>query len=509
MLARLLLASCVFVLSVETVVPHDGPIVHAQQGPLQGVYQTSRYGRKFMAFQGIPYAQPPLGELRFKDPVPVKPWTGTWNATEAGSACIQIRRVPPPKYGIWEKFVGEEDCLFLNIYTPKLPKDGANPNLDVFFNLHSGAFMYGWGHEFGPEILMDRDVIWVTINYRLSALGFLDTEDDVVPGNMGMKDQAVALRWIKDNIAAFGGNPDSITLTGTSAGGASVHFHYLSPWSRGLFKGGISQSGTVTVPWVIMEEGRAKANKLGALLGCPTDNTKALVDCLRTRPAEQIIKNVWHLQELNRRFDELIVHILDFNHTAPHHLKQEIVNRIRKHYFNNQPISMKTFKQLTQLLTDRTYLLDGARASKLQAAVTKSPVYFYLFGYRGKHSFTERMTGKNIDLGASHLDDTAYTIEYGFKSDETEDDREMSKILLDIWTNFARNGNPAPPGGKLKWNPTAHNSKDLSYLFIGGPDKLEMRTSDKLGDPAFWDSLPIQEKQLRVDTPLTESHSEL
>ncbi|KAJ9595641.1 hypothetical protein L9F63_013171, partial [Diploptera punctata] len=472
------------------------------------------------------------------EPVPVKPWEGVWNASEPGSMCTQIRRVPPPKYGIWEKLVGDEDCLFLNIYTPELPKDGSNPYLDVLFNIHSGAFMYGWGHEFGPEILMDRDIIWVTINYRLSVLGFLDTQDDVVPG------------------------------------GTSVQFHFLSPWSRGLFKGGISQSGTATVPWTIMEEGQVKAKKLGALVGCNTENTKNLVDCLRDRPARQLVQQMWHLQqwmynpyspfgptievegsnpfltkhpidyllkgevqdspwivsvttedglvpsgewvtddkfmrELDKRFNELMVHILDFNYTVPNNLKEEVVDRIREHYLHNQSLSMKTFQQLTQIITDRVYLLDGARAAKLQASVNKSPVHFYLFGYRGKHSMTDRLTGININLGASHLDDTAYTIEYAFKTNETEEDLQMCKLLLDIWTSFAATGSPVPTGSKFQWEPTTPNTKDLKYLYIGGPNELQMRSSDKLGDPNFWDSLPIQEKQLRVDTPLTGKHNEL
>jgi carboxylesterase type B len=573
MLCKLFLIVSATTLALQAASSHDAPTVHAQQGTLTGTYLTSRYGRKFAAFQGIPYAQPPIGDLRFKEPVPPKPWQGVWNATQPGAMCLQCRRLPPRMYNTTDPIIGDEDCLFLNIYTPKLPTDGSNPNLDVLLNIHSGAFMYGWGHEFGPEILMDRDIIWITINYRLGAFGFLDTEDEVVPGNMGLKDQSMALRWVKENIAAFGGNPESITLTGTSAGGCSVHFHYLSPWSRGLFKGGIAQSGTVTLHWALMEEGRSKANQLGALLGCSTGNTKTMVECLRHRPAQQIVKQCWNYQKwmynpfspfaptieqagpnpflskhpldlllegnvedvplitsvttedglvpagdwvaneetlkvLEREFDDLIPHILDYNYTVPKEIRKEVTDHIRQHYFRGQPVS-KSIKQIIQMITDRVYLVDGARATKLQAAVTKSPVYFYLFGYRGKHSFTEVNSGTTNNYGASHLDDTAYTIEYAFKTDETEEDKEMSNLLLDVWSSFAATGKPALPGRRLTWEPTTPNSKELKYLYIGSPKNLEMRSSDNLGDPNFWDSLPINERQVKVDTPISVIHSEL
>nr|CAH7765727.1 unnamed protein product [Callosobruchus chinensis] len=129
--------------------------------------------------------------------------------------------------------LGEEDCLYINVY---VPKTRSGKLLDVVAHIHGGAFMVGFSQEFiGDKYIMDKDVIVVSFNYRLGALGFLSTEDDVVPGNNGLKDQALALKWIQEHIEAFGGNPKSVTLTGFSAGAASVHFHYFSPYSVGLF----------------------------------------------------------------------------------------------------------------------------------------------------------------------------------------------------------------------------------------------------------------------------------
>ena len=123
--------------------------------------------------------------------------------------------------------------------------------------------MYGSGHFYSPPtLIMDREVIYVTFNYRLGILGFLSTEDDVVPGNNGLKDQTLALKWIRDNIASFGGNPNSVTVSGGSAGGSSVHLHFFSKLSRGLFHRGFAQSGLALNPFSIQEQPSMRARKL-------------------------------------------------------------------------------------------------------------------------------------------------------------------------------------------------------------------------------------------------------
>lgn len=166
-----------------------------------------------------------------------------WQA-KTPSKCIQYNHFTPSgadyvigllPFSLLNVFVrlvhlGEEDCLHVNVYTPRVdPK--ARFNVIIF--IHGGAFMFNHGTSYGPKIIMDRDIVYVTFNYRLGPLGFLSTEDEVVPGNNGIRDQILALKWVKDNIAYFGGNPESITITGMSAGGASVHMHYLSPLSKG------------------------------------------------------------------------------------------------------------------------------------------------------------------------------------------------------------------------------------------------------------------------------------
>ncbi|XP_034252085.1 venom carboxylesterase-6-like [Thrips palmi] len=242
---------------------------------------------------GIPFARPPVGKYRFKEPKPTKPWQGVWDATKLPPKCIQYDRYPV------SAVLGEEDCLYLNVYTPKLAAPGA-PLLDVLVFIHGGGFMYGASADWGPELILDRDVVLVTINYRLGVMGFLSTEDDVVPGNNGLKDQSLALRWLQGNVAAFGGNPNSVTLLGLSAGGASVHYHYLSPLSQGVFHRGWSMSGSALCPWTQQEAALQKARRIAALVGCPSDDaatTRDLVECLRYRPARAVVAAVPGLQD--------------------------------------------------------------------------------------------------------------------------------------------------------------------------------------------------------------------
>lgn len=149
-----------------------------------------------------------------------------------GPKCVQIDYF----FDVNATVEGSEDCLFLNVYTPQLPvAENAIELLPIMVWFHYGALNTGSGNSesFGPEFLMDRNVLLVTLNYRLGAFGFLSTGDDASPGNYGFKDQVAALRWVQENIANFGGDPGRVTIFGQSAGGGSVHHHLLSPLSKG------------------------------------------------------------------------------------------------------------------------------------------------------------------------------------------------------------------------------------------------------------------------------------
>lgn len=147
------------------------------------------------------------------------------------------------------------------------------------FWIHGGAFSFGSGNAFlyGPDYLIPEGVVLVTMNYRLGPLGFLSVEDDEAPGNNGLKDQVLALKWVKENIAAFGGDPAKVTIFGQSAGAASVHLLMLSPMAKNLFRNAIAQSGVAVNPWVLSDDSRARAFSLGRVLGLETNSTEKLL----------------------------------------------------------------------------------------------------------------------------------------------------------------------------------------------------------------------------------------
>ncbi|XP_008180697.1 esterase FE4 [Acyrthosiphon pisum] len=264
-------------------------VLQLDQGKLTGSSLRSRNGREFKTFQGIPYAKSPTGDLRFKDPVPADPWIGILNATTEPQVCIQKNLF---YYQQADILVGAEDCLYLNVYTPKIPKKGDRELLPVMFWIAGGGYFSGSGglSLYGPQYLLDKDIVLVTLNYRLGILGFISTENDDLPGNYGMKDQVLALKWVQKNIDKFGGDPKKVTLFGQSAGSASVGLHLLSPMSKGLFHKAIMESATPLNLWGVSPPGWAKRRALAVstIAGCPLD-TKQMIKCLKEVPANVLV----------------------------------------------------------------------------------------------------------------------------------------------------------------------------------------------------------------------------
>ncbi len=214
-------------------------VVHAPAGAVKGESKAD-----VRVFKGLPYALPPVGEARWKPPVEMPAWSGVRDARRFGAPCVQ----PPPRSaGIYSWKLGptSEDCLFLNVWTPKQAKDAP-----VMVWIHGGALTTGSSSEpmYDGAKLAAQGVVVVSINYRLGILGYLAHPElsaessDAVSGNYGLLDQIEALRWVKRNISAFGGNPDNVTIMGESAGALSVMYLMASPPARGLFSKAIAQS---------------------------------------------------------------------------------------------------------------------------------------------------------------------------------------------------------------------------------------------------------------------------
>lgn len=176
--------------------------------------------------------------------------------------------------------------------------------------IHGGAFMSGSGDaiSYGPQFLLQHDVVLITLNYRLEALGFLCLDTPEVPGNAGMKDQVAALRWIKDNVSKFGGNPDNITLFGESAGAAAVTYHMLSPMSKGLFHKAIAQSGVCINDWAIGSTPKERAFRAGKVLGNKTKDVNELLKHLQSLPATDLTKITLPTRSNDEKFRGLPIH---------------------------------------------------------------------------------------------------------------------------------------------------------------------------------------------------------
>ncbi|XP_055621114.1 juvenile hormone esterase-like [Toxorhynchites rutilus septentrionalis] len=234
------------------------------------------------AFQGIPFAKPPLDKLRFSDPVPNDPWVGEYDATWERSACLQKTDLR-----VAAVVMGSEDCLYLNVFRPRINTTNGE-KLAVMVYIHGGGFFSGSASTgvLGPEKFMKtKRVILVTIQYRLGVYGFLSTGDHAARGNFGMKDQVLALKWVNKNIDAFGGDSNLITIFGHSAGGASVQLHMLSPLSRRLFSRAIVMSGSALAIWSTplqnpLEQAQAQAKAAG-IPASEELSTEELVDKLR------------------------------------------------------------------------------------------------------------------------------------------------------------------------------------------------------------------------------------
>ncbi|CAH2002361.1 unnamed protein product [Acanthoscelides obtectus] len=519
---------------------NDHPQVETKLGKVEGTWRTSFNGRKYAAFEGIPYAKPPIGDLRFEEPQPMESWSGVWNATR-----IYVCPQATSNFQV----TGDEDCLFINVY---VPKTGNGKLLDVVAHIHAGAFMAGFAQELiGDKYVMDKDLVIVSFNYRLGALGFLSTGDEVVPGNNGLKDQVLALKWIQENIAAFGGNPKSVTLTGLSAGAASVHFHYFSSYSKGLFHRGWSASGTALGRWALQEEPLKAAKRLAENVGCDFEETEKMVKCLKTRPASLLVEKTsrslysfeqlpccpfspviekrgkepfladhpynllkqgkvydvpWiaaitkddglvlsaiflaKIDEVNEKWNEIAgPHILDYHNAAP-----QIFDEIKKHYDHDRDGTLN-FDELTKLSTEAPLLVPMQTSVGLQSKVTKSPIFVYHFNYEGVNSIKELLRLPKEVKGVFHGDDMIYFLGAAISKPLSDEDIKVKDDCLDILYAYASKG--VPSINNTKWEPV---KKNFVYYDINGPDDIQKRVETDFHTKKFWDGLGLLENNTLI-----------
>ncbi|KAI6177396.1 Carboxylic ester hydrolase [Aphelenchoides bicaudatus] len=285
----LLGASCVSADDELKEEVNDGPRVQTLNGPIQGFQielpANNRQKTGITAaniYLGVPFAQPPVGDLRFEKPQPVKNWNETLDASEFPYACPPCHPLAALSY--------DEDCLRLNIFTPNNTASSESNGYPVLLYVHGGGFCTGSSSQFGFDVISDnfvsQGIITVSIQYRLGFLGFFSNGDSELPGNLGLWDQRQAFIWIKDNIALFGGDPNRITVYGQSAGAVSTSMHSLSKHSRGLFQQMILHSGSPYSEWASNDDVIEMSRKLAETVSCPTNDSAAMKSCMKGHDLE-------------------------------------------------------------------------------------------------------------------------------------------------------------------------------------------------------------------------------
>ncbi|XP_069603710.1 bile salt-activated lipase-like [Ranitomeya imitator] len=472
-------------------------------------------------FKGIPFAAPPqILQKAEKHPG----WSGTLKATSLKSRCLQTTLSQKDTRG-------DTDCLYLNIWVPQ-PGKSVSTILPVMVWIYGGAFLMGSADGAnvlnnylydGEELALRGNTIVVTFNYRLGPLGFLSTGDANIPGNYGLWDQHMAIAWVKRNIAAFGGNPDNITIFGESAGGASVSLQTLSPYNVGLVKRAISQSGVGLCPWAIQPDPLVWAKQVASKLGCPVDDTAALANCLRaTDPVDVTL--AYKLDIGNLQYP--VVHYLgfspvidgDFIPDDPLNLFSNAadvdylagVNNMDAHMFAgvdlaviNEPLKQISAEEVQKLVQDLT-LPKGTLGSDLafdlytsnwgsnpsQELMKKTVIdaetdYIFLVPTQeaiARHSMNAR-TGKTYSylfshpsrmpiypswVGADHADDLQYVFGNPFKNVAAyrPQDRDVSAAMIAYWTNFAATGDPNQGPSKVPTSWLPYDTRSGQYLEI-------------------------------------------
>ena len=258
------------------------------EGLLASYPNASAPFKSVSKFLGVPFAAPPTEELRLKPPQPPHYWKpDVHQAKKHGNICWQDTSFMFEfLYNPFKKnYSISEDCLYLDIYTPNV-----RLSLPVMVYIHGGGYEAGAAIGYPSDHLALQGVVVVVIQYRLGPFGFLTTGDSAAPGNLGMLDQVEALKWVKDNIANFGGNPNKVTIFGESAGGSSVSLHLLSPLSKGLFHQAIAESGVGVSPWATQPTsfGLRFTKELAQKLNCPSSNHDEMVSCIQKKEAANI-----------------------------------------------------------------------------------------------------------------------------------------------------------------------------------------------------------------------------
>ncbi|XP_072386354.1 juvenile hormone esterase-like [Diabrotica undecimpunctata] len=516
--------------------------VDTNNGKVKGGFGARSHANKseiLYWFRSIPFAEPPVGDLRFAAPVPKAKWSGVLDVRHKSQECIQGS----------SPVSGKEDCLYLKIYSRHRPNKYLK--LPVVVWIYGGAFFEGSADfdDHRPDFLLNEDVIVAAVQYRLGFLGFMSLGDTVAPGNNGIKDQILGLKWIKENIKNFGGDPDKITIWGQSAGAASVAYLLQAKQTKGLFSKAILNSGSSLSPWSLAKDLPDSTKEVAKKLNVNTGTSSNIVESLRKVDAKELqeaassvmkqklilsnpLQGLVFTPVIEPNHDDAV--ITEYSHELLkegkfHHVpilagytslegyfdqltaifrlwvaqydlyhpqlvpddmnlrpitKAIIAESIKSKYFGILPVALSTEK-LMRFIADTQFEKPIQEALRLYSAYTK--VYAYHFSYEGP---LWGRTNRTYN-GVGHSEDLAYIFDYNIKG--SEEDYLTRKRVVKLWANFIKYGNPTPKRESLLqnviWpeNSVIEKAENLEFLEINTDLKMKgIPNDDKI---LFWNDL--------------------
>ncbi|XP_043655443.1 esterase B1 [Drosophila teissieri] len=525
----------------------DSKVVKLSVGNVKGRRLSGIYGDVFYSFEGIPFAQPPLGKTRFGASHSAYPWNSELDARQERPIPLQMDR----KTG---KVIGSEDCLYLNVYTKHFNE--SEPPLPVMVYIYGGAFRTGGAvrSKYGPDYLMSKDVVYVLFNYRLCSLGFLSMpscELDV-PGNAGLHDQLLALQWVSQHIRNFNGDPQNITLFGESAGAASVHFMMCLPQAKGLFHKAIMMSGSMLSPWVNAPERdnifcrlatsagyQGPAEEVSILEFLRNVNAEKLIchDFISPRdrcfgflnsfvpvvgglvraPFPQLMKEAWSSEVPlllgGTSFEGLVYYPfcqLDNGYmlellkhepamVLPHELYQLMsveerntaAEALVKFHYGPRGITKNNITQILDLFSYKLFWHGLHRVVLSRLSLAQAPTYLYRFDFDSPklNLMRNQLCGDDIKRGVCHADDLGYIFHKQAQTKQPLDSPEFQTIqrMVGILTTFARTGDPnCPETGPDQWLPVSTKTP-FKVLNIG--QQVECVTQVEKDGLEVWNGL--------------------
>ncbi|XP_053575187.1 pyrethroid hydrolase Ces2e [Bombina bombina] len=536
------------------------PLLEIKYGQLRGkIVHVKETDQAVDAFLGIPFAKAPVGSLRFAPPQPAEPWNSIRDATRHPPLCLQSRE---SNFYFVEMYQSDieippmsEDCLFLNVFTPANREKHSKFPVMVFIHggglVQEGAALYD-----GAALSAYENVVMVSIQYRLSILGFFSTGDEHSHGNLGFLDQVAALKWVQENIEDFGGDPQSVTIFGESAGAVSVAAHMLSPLSKNLFHRAIAESGVALMHELIFSKAEDVIlfrNFVANMAGCASRHSSVIVDCLMRKTEEEIIALISnpkfpitpacvdgvflpkHPEELlaakeSHRVPYMIgvnnqecgwtipqfmnlTHIIEKMDKDTTHsilldgpfsgIRPETLPIIIDDYFGHTEDPVEIRNKFIDLCGDHMFVVPAIKTARYHRD-SGLPVYFYEFQYRPS------MFHKSLPdhVKADHAFELIFVLggpfrekNVMFSTPATDEEKSLSRTIMKYWANFARHGDPNGPG-LVEW-PAYDEEED--YLGLN----LKQKSSKKLLEKRveFWTvSLPEKIRMLQEEK---KDHTEL